>query len=108
MKVTEYPGTSNVPRTTNEGRSPIRFRELEAQPCQPVHGQPMPVIEEHRVPQLHPDAHEAWQPEQPVFPNAQPHPPEQSSGSGPAESNESLQPIPETGPIPDAPPQPQA
>jgi len=31
MKVTEYPGTSNVPRTSNEGRSPIRFPELENQ-----------------------------------------------------------------------------
>ena len=32
MKVTEYPGTSNVPRTTNEGTSALRFPELEAKP----------------------------------------------------------------------------
>jgi hypothetical protein len=31
MKVTEYPGTSNVPRTSNEGMSPIRFPELDDQ-----------------------------------------------------------------------------
>lgn len=40
MKVTEYPGTGNVPRTTNEGRSPLRFPELEvplnAHPSGPV------------------------------------------------------------------------
>ena len=29
MKVTEYPGTSCVPRTSNAGKSPLRFPELE-------------------------------------------------------------------------------
>ena len=39
MKVTEYPGTSIVPRTTNEGRSALRFPQLEGQPnpYQPGH-----------------------------------------------------------------------
>lgn len=32
MRVSEYPGTDNVPRTSNAGRSPIRFPELEAVP----------------------------------------------------------------------------
>lgn len=32
MKATESPGTSNVPRTSNEGRSALRFPELEAPP----------------------------------------------------------------------------
>ncbi len=41
MKVTEYPGTSNVPRTSNAGRSPLRFPELEARPNVHQSGHPM-------------------------------------------------------------------
>ena len=45
MKVTEYPGTSNVPRTTNEGRSALRFPELRGQPHRPIQGHSrLPVV----------------------------------------------------------------
>jgi len=108
MKVTEYPGTDNVPRTSNAGKSPIRFPELEVQPFEPAYGQPVPVIEEHNIPERHPDSHSAGQPEQPVLLDAQPHGPVPSNVPEPAESNESLRPIPETQPIPNAPPEPQA
>ena len=108
MKVTEYPGTDNVPRTSNEGGSPIRFPELEAQPCEPAFPQQMPVIEEHFVPEVHPHHQSGVQSEQPVYLDAQPHGPVPSNVPEPAESNESLRPIPETQPIPDAPPEPQA
>ncbi len=122
MKVTEYPGTDNVPRTSNAGRSPIRFPELEVQPFDPACRQPMPAVEEYYFPEQH--DHSAVQSEQPVYPaeqhqdthsltqpqfeNIQSDGPVPVSEPGAAESNESLRPIPETGPIPDAPPQPQA
>ena len=105
MKVTEYPGTDNVPRTSNAGRSPIRFPELEVQPFEPAYRQPMPAVEEHYVPEQH--DHSAIQPEQ-HFESIQPQSPAHSNVQGPPESNETLRPIPETQPIPAAPPQPQA
>ncbi len=124
MKVTEYPGTDNVPRTSNAGRSPIRFPELEVQPFGPSYRQPMPAVEEHYVPEQHQHDHSAIQPEprvyldeqpqgtqfqpQQQFENIQPHGPVPSNVPGSPESNESLRPIPETQPIPAVPPQPQA
>lgn len=45
FRVSEYPGTDNVPRTTNEGKSAIRFPGLES--CPP--GQA--PIQEHVVPE---------------------------------------------------------
>ncbi|MBC7966280.1 MAG: hypothetical protein H7Z17_10190, partial [Fuerstia sp.] len=62
-KVTEYPGTSNVPRTSNAGKSPLRFPELEAQPnvyqsihpAGPVFDQNCPSVEhEHSQGAHHP------------------------------------------------------
>ncbi len=123
MKVTEYPGTDNVPRTSNAGKSAIRFPELEVQPFEPAYRQPMPAVEEQYVPQQHQHDHSAIQPEQRVylheqpqgtqfqpqqqFENIQPHGPVPSNVPGPPESTESLRPIPETQPIPAAPPEPK-
>jgi len=107
MKVTEYPGTDNVPRTSNAGRSPIRFPELEVQPFEPLFRQPMPAVEEHYAPEQLQHDHSAIQPEQ-QFENIPPHGQVPSNVPRPPESNESLRPIPETQPIPAAPPQPQA
>ena len=57
FRASEYPGTSNVPRTSNEGRSPIRFPELEAVPQgheffnEPGHMGPGPGhVMEHHIP----------------------------------------------------------
>ena len=123
MKVTEYPGTDNVPRTSNAGRSPIRFPELEVQPFEPAYRQPMPAVEEHYVPEQQHD-HSALQSEQLTYPGEQhqdthiqpqpqieslpPHSKAASDVPDASGSNESLRPIPETQPIPNAPPQPQA
>lgn len=105
MKVTEYPGTDNVPRTSNAGKSPIRFPELEVQPFEPAYRQPIPAVEEQYVPEQH--HHSTIQSEQ-QFENIQPQSPVPSNVQGPLESNETLRPIPETQPIPAAPPEPQA
>ena len=97
MKVTEYPGTSNVPRTTNEGKSVLRFPEIEAQ--QPVHelGQPTgPTLEPDCDPGQQQGSHGVDQPE-PVGPD---HP----TLLGPAETNEPLRPVPQDQPLPE--PQP--
>ncbi len=84
MRVSEYPGTDNVPRTSNAGRSPIRFPELEAVPQRhefihesqqqfPVPGQ----IIEHQVPmhrEVLPETIESNDPIAPI-PQNQPLPP---------------------------------
>lgn len=65
MKVTEYPGTSNVPRTSNEGRSPLRFPELEARPNVHPFGHPMGhEVERDFRPGQHERLHGIDQPEQ--------------------------------------------
>jgi len=54
MKVTEYPGTSNVPRTSNEGRSALRFPQLEGQPNVHQFGPPIgPGFEQDSYPGHH-------------------------------------------------------
>ena len=97
MKVTEYPGTSVVPRTTNEGKSALRFPELESQP--PVHelGQPPgPTLEPDCDPGILGPLHEVDQTEPggPVQPNA----------PDSATTNEPLLPVPQNQPLPVVPP----
>ncbi len=82
MKVTEYPGTGNVPRTTNEGRSPLRLPELEAQP------------NVHRFESPHNGQIHRSQPFEPAMPDVQ------ASG----EAREPLRPVPQTQPLPVTPP----
>lgn len=121
MRVTEYPGTNNVPRTSNAGKSPIRFPELEVQPVDPACCPPLRADLEHWVPQQQPypqatDSNEhiperhiplqldpiyqnspdAGQPQEQVFPA---HPgAEGSEGSG-----RQLRPVPQTEPVPPIP-----
>ena len=84
MKVTEYPGTSFVPRTSNEGKSALRFPELETQ--SPVHqlGQPTgPTFEPDRDLGLPRSLHGVDQAEQR------------------AARNEPLRPVPQDQPLPE-------
>ncbi|HRA88407.1 MAG TPA: hypothetical protein PK992_10060 [Planctomycetaceae bacterium] len=84
MRVSEYPGMDNVPRTSNAGRSPIRFPELEAVPQRhefiyesqqsyPVPGQ----ILEHQVPRHEGVLPETIEPNDSIapIPQNQPYPP---------------------------------
>ena len=89
MKVTEYPGTSIVPRTTNEGRSALRFPGLEG----PIHSHP-PFERRPQDGEFHPggEFHEPG-PYGPV-PNV----------PGSADINELLRPIPQDQPLPVTPP----
>ena len=94
MKVTEYPGTSFVPRTSNEGKSALRFPELETQ--SPVHqlGQPTgPTFEPDRDLGLPRPLHGVDQAEQrgtvqPIVPDS-------------AARNEPLRPVPQDQPLPE-------
>ena len=94
MKVTEYPGTSFVPRTSNEGKSALRFPELETQ--SPVHqlGQPTgPTFEPDRDLGLPRPLHGVDQAEQrgtvqPIVPDS-------------AARTEPLRPVPQDQPLPE-------
>jgi len=100
MKVTEYPGTSDVLRTTNEGRSALRFPELESpfhrhppfERC-PQDGEFQPRSEFHPGGEFHESG--AYGPVPPNVP-------------GSADINERLRPIPQDQPLPlTPPPEPQ-
>lgn len=135
MKVTEYPGTDNVPRTSNAGKSPIRFPELEAQPIGPVFQHVPPMCGEEFYPEparhldhppvhgfRHPGHQEPGPPIREIGPGGHPSGPSFHSGFGPAEhreipgvapqqgppvvDQESPRPVPENRPLPASPPEP--
>lgn len=111
MKVTEYPGTSEVPRTSNAGKSPVRFPELEAQPNLFPPGPHVPM---HIQPPLEGHPHDGE-----VHPHSSGHPhgdihhpgpdgPPRPHGPPGAETNEPLRPIPQEQPLPVTPkPEPE-
>ena len=124
MKVTEYPGTSNVPRTSNEGRSPIRFPELENQAYPGPFGPPaVPECEDQTGPVQDEQCEQPLEPAIPQIPV--PHhghglpqtrtehtDPQAADVQAPAstktdavDENTPLRPIPEKNPLP-APPAP--
>ncbi len=95
MKVTEYPGTSNVPRSSNAGKSAIRFPELENQLDSEEFGPPMGSESDlDNAPVLHEGQQERHTPA--------------ANGSAPAthdtsDTNVQLRPIPENQPLPETP-----
>ncbi|MDA1229349.1 MAG: hypothetical protein O2856_01120 [Planctomycetota bacterium] len=118
MRVTEYPGTNNVPRTSNPGKSPIRFPELEVQPVDPACCPPLRADLEHWVPQqqLFPQDADSNQqvPERQIPLQLHPtyqhspdagHPQEQEFPAYPGAdgSGGQLRPVPQTEPVPPIP-----
>ncbi len=97
MKVTEYPGTSDVPRTSNAGKSPLRFPELEAQPNAYQPGPPTgPAFDQNDPPVAHEHLHPG--PHEPVPPNV-------PAAEG---TNQQLLPVPQEQPLPVVPqPEPE-
>jgi hypothetical protein len=100
MKVTEYPGTSNVPRTSNAGRSPLRFPELETRSNVPPSGHPTGSdFEMDSQPGQHEHLQGVEQSEQ-IIDERTPEPHAPDSGV----TNDQLSPIPPDPPAPGTPP----